>query len=172
MEAQEASKFISIESLYLQYSERIFNYIRSKIDNNEDAENLSQDVWMKLLERDSKISSETALSFLYKVAINIVNDYLRRLYVRDDSREEIERRYGEPISITPAQEYIAKEIAWFENYRVECLPTQRRIIYKMSRFDEMPVADIAEALSLSFRTVENHLRMGRRDVRDFITAIA
>lgn len=172
METRQNATTISIESLYRQYSERILKYICSRIDSQEDAENLSQDVWLKLLENNSPITADTALPYLYKVATNAINDYLRRLYVKNDSRQEVERKYAERVSVTPVHEYIAKEIAAFETAKVECLPTQRRIIYKMSRFEEMAVGDIAHALSLSFRTVENHLRMGRRDVRNFITAIA
>jgi RNA polymerase sigma-70 factor (ECF subfamily) len=38
----------------------------------------------------------------------------------------------------------------------------------MTRYEELPVSDIADRLQLSVRTVENHLRMGRKDVRDFM----
>ncbi len=40
----------------------------------------------------------------------------------------------------------------------------------MSRYEEKSVEDIASELSLSFRTVENHLRLGRRDVRQYMSA--
>ena len=172
MKTQSVSKTISVEDLFRNYSDRILNYIRTKIDNREEAENLAQDVWIKLLENEVAISADTALSFVYKVASNIVNDYLRKVYVRIDAREEVERTYTERCPLTPIQEYMAREVAFFEARRVECLPPQRRIIYKMSRFEEMAVGDIAQTLSLSFRTVENHLRMGRKEVREYITAIA
>ena len=42
----------------------------------------------------------------------------------------------------------------------------------MSRYDDMPVSDISERLSLSARTVENHLRLGRSDIRSYMSAIA
>lgn len=166
------SKTVSIEELYRLYAERIRKFIRTRVENREEAENLSQDVWIKLLGTDVEISSETALSYLYKVAVNIVNDYLRKIYIRIEALEEVERLYMERTIATPAQEYAALELARFEQQRVECMPAQRRTIYRMSRFEDMAVGEIAESLSLSFRTVENHLRMGRHDVRGFMSAIA
>lgn len=172
MESNHSYKPVKFDDLYRKYSERILNFISSRIDSREDAENIAQDVWMRMLESKIEICIETVSSYLYKIATNLINDYLRRIYVRNESAEEVERMYQSVNSTTPFQEYVTLELARFEAMRVECLPSQRRIIYKMSRFEEKPVADIAEALQLSFRTVENHLRMGRRDVRDYISAIA
>lgn len=172
MESNVSSNSRLIDNLYRTYSERILNFISSRIENREDAENLAQDVWMRVLDSKLEICEETVSSYLYKIASNLINDYLRRIYVRNESTDEVERMYNSVNTFTPFQEYITLELARFEAMRVECLPTQRRIIYKMSRFEEKPVADIAEALQLSFRTVENHLRMGRRDVRDYLSAIA
>lgn len=163
---------VSIDDLYRSYSERILNFISSRIDNREDAENIAQDVWMRVLESKMDICLDTVSAYLFKIASNLVNDYLRRIYVRNDSAEEVERLYTSVNTVTPYQEYVSMELERFEAMRVECLPNQRRIIYKMSRFEDKAVSDIAETLQLSFRTVENHLRMGRRDVRDFISAIA
>lgn len=172
METQQPTKSQTVAELYRSHSGRILNYIRTRIENKEEAENLAQDVWIKILESEVALATETALAYIYKVAANLINDYLRKLYVRIETREEVEKTYTERTPLTPLQEYMARELAAYEMVRVECLPPQRRTIYKMSRFDDMPVADIADSLQLSFRTVENHLRMGRKDVRSYIAAIA
>ena len=55
-----------------------------------------------------------------------------------------------------------------EKHRLSLLPPQRRIIYTMSRFESKSISDISEELNLSHRTVENHLRIGRHEMREFI----
>lgn len=55
-----------------------------------------------------------------------------------------------------------------EKYRLSLLPPRRRTIYAMSRFEDKSISDISAELNLSHRTVENHLRIGRHEVREFI----
>lgn len=153
---------------YVKHYHRVLGFISSRINSKEDAENLTQDVWLRLLEYDRPISEDTVISLLYTVACNLVNDYLRRLYRRRAAVEEISGCLQE-ADWSGESGVIARDIARLEKNRVECLPPQRRIIYIMSRYDDKSVDDIAGELSLSFRTVENHLRMGRRDVRAFMS---
>jgi hypothetical protein len=54
------------------------------------------------------------------------------------------------------------------NREVRIIPDQRRKVYELTRFEENSASDIAVMLNLSQRTVENHLRMGREEVRKYI----
>ena len=118
-----------------------------------------------------ELNEETLLSFLYTIARNQVNDYLRHLYIAQDVHSDLlngANIYAQDME----SEVSARDLALKERVRVECLPPQRRIIYMMSRYDEKSVEEISDALNLSTRTVENHLRLGRRDIRSFVSAIA
>lgn len=48
------------------------------------------------------------------------------------------------------------------------LSDQRRKIYTMNRFEEKSISEISTELNISPRTVENHLFVSRKVVRDFI----
>ena len=146
---------------------RVLGFVTSRINSPEDAENIAQDVWLRLLEYDKPISEDSLLPLLYTVATNLVNDYLRRLY-RSRAAYSAMFDCADELDSSCESGIFARDIAKIERERVECLPQQRRIIYVMSRFDDKSVADIADELSLSFRTVENHLRLGRRDIRSYM----
>lgn len=161
-----------IADSYRDNFQRILRYINSRINNICDAENLTQDVWVRVLTCDRELTAETMVSFLFTIARNIVNDYLRRLCHAMEAEETMEFELASQAVISPESEVSAADIASHELKRVECLPAQRRIIYIMSRFEDKNVEDIATELSLSSRTVENHLRLGRRDVRTYLSAIA
>ena len=62
---------------------------------------------------------------------------------------------------------IADDLASAEQRRLAIFPEQRRIVYTLSRYGDKIAIEIAEALQLSRRTVENHLFIGRREMREF-----
>lgn len=172
METIREGRNTYIARLYSENFNKILSYITSRINDSWRAEDLAQDVWLRLLTSSKEISSETALSYIYTIARNLVNDYLRNYYSAQEAGSEMARTATETDCINAESMMVADELARHEQKRVERLPAQRRIIYVMSRYEEKSVADIATELSLSLRTVENHLRMGRRDVREYIAAIA
>lgn len=55
----------------------------------------------------------------------------------------------------------------FLNKLLDKMPEKRRKIYERRRFYDESAKDIADVFSLSPRTVENQLRLGMRDVRQY-----
>ena len=159
-----------IEQCYRKYRESIKAYITYKINDAVLAEDLTQDVYLHLLEFGQIIRPETAKNMLYTVARNIVIDYLRRYYIRYSHSQTMDAMMLENKASTSHGESLvsAADIARHEQARMQLLPPQRRKIYNMVRFEEKKVPEVARELSLSVRTVENHLLIGRREVREYV----
>lgn len=173
MKNQGTARENIIAKSYTDHFGRILGYISRRVNDIYEAENLTQDVWARLLESNAEIEETSLLSLLYTIARNLVNDYLRHLYRTLGAVENLTpANYDDYTATDVESEIIAHDLARKEERYVECLPKQRRIIYVMSRYEDKSVDDIAGELSLSFRTVENHLRLGRKDVRGYISAIA
>lgn len=55
-----------------------------------------------------------------------------------------------------------------EKMKVLSLPEQRKVIYMKKRYEEKTSEEIAKELCLSKRTVEGHLLLARKQVREYI----
>lgn len=60
---------------------------------------------------------------------------------------------------------MVKELSEWETEAVNKLPLQRKIVYVMNRFQGLSKNEISVRLNVSVRTVDNHLYLGRKEVR-------
>lgn len=156
-----------IAASYTEHHRSVYQYIYYRIACKEEAEDLAQDVFLRLLEYKQLLLPETIKLLLFTIAKNLVTDYLRSYYRKQELTSYM---YEHAVTYTNDTEskIVADNLAAHERSRMQLLPPQRRTIYALSRFEDKSVADISAALQLSVRTVENHLRIGRKEVREYI----
>ena len=120
---------------YKSYHHSVYLYIYYKIGKDEEAKDLSQDVFLRLMDYKQILRPETVIP---------------------TCTNEVE------------SQIIANNLLTCEWERANQLPEQRRKIYIMSRFENKSSADIAAQLGISSRTVENHLFISRKEIREYI----
>ena len=152
---------------YKEYHQIILNYITYRITHRCEAEDLAQDVFVRLLDYKQMLRPDTVKFFIFTIARNLLTDYLRRYYKKQEITSYL---YDHAVTYTNETEshVIAKELSLLERHKLETLTAQRKKIYVMSRFDEKSISEISTELSISPRTVENHLFVSRREIREFI----
>lgn len=156
-----------IEDAYRTYRKEILGYIRFKLVTPDEAEDILQDVFMRVLDYKQMLRENTVLSFLYTIARNLVIDFNRRHSRRQVAFDYIYEVRGE-YNFDVAEKVHVKEILAWEQKRLQHFPAQRKLIYSLSRYQEKTVPEIADLLKISKRTVENHLLIGRKEMREFI----
>ena len=156
-----------IADSYVSYNNQVYLYILHKVNCREEAEDLSQDVFLRLMEYKQMLRPDTVKFFIYTISRNLVNDYLRRFYKKQEISSYM-YDHAETCTNDTESRIISDDLAALEQHKLSVLPTQRRKIYTMSRFEDKSIADISSELNLSHRTVENHLRIGRHEVREYI----
>ncbi len=167
MEDLKATTPCLITDSYKEYYTSVCSYIYYRINNWETARDLSQDVFLRLMDYKQMLRPDTVKYFIFTIARNLLNDYLRRYYKKQEITSYI---YDHAITYTNETEslIIAKELSLLEKHKLGMLSDQRRKIYTMNRFEEKSISEISTELSISPRTVENHLFVSRKVVRDFI----
>lgn len=156
-----------IADAYTDYHRSVYLYIYYKINSKDEAEDLSQDVFLRLIDCKQMLRRDTVKHFIFTIARNLVMDYLRRYYRRQEMTSYM-YDVAEKSSNGTESEIIARDLLVCERSRINLLPLQRQKIYAMSRFEYKTITDISEELRLSRRTVENHLFISRKEVRSYM----
>ena len=157
-----------ISDAYEVYSKPLYKYILFKIGYDEElAKDMMQDAFLKLLEHRGEIRIDTVKALLYVIVRNIIIDYVRKQERVHEFVSEYYFNYEESSNIVES-ELNAKEISLLEYAAVSSLSGQRRRVYSLSQFHHLSVDEIALKMNISNKTVENHLHIGRREVRNYI----
>ena len=69
---------------YEEYYQVILTYITYRITHRYEAEDLTQDVFVRLLDYKQMLRPDTVKYFLFTIARNIVIDYIRRYYKKQE----------------------------------------------------------------------------------------
>ncbi len=161
-----------ITDVYEGRRESLVQFITNRIHDAADAEDMSQDVFLRLLEMQDMICRETVDGFIFAIARNLIIDYIRRKrycveissYMFDTCSRSCEPSVEEKLHV--------RWILTSERKKVNSLPQRRKDIYYLSRYKDLSPAEIAERLNLSVRTVEKHLYLGRLEVRAYMKKVS
>lgn len=150
---------------YQEYRHIVLSFIACRIPYKYEAEDLMQDVFIRLWEHWAFVNKNTIWSLLFTIARNMVTDKIRRHYRQEDFVSYIYNNVREAgrNSIEDAMYY--RELKQIHHTAVETLPAKCRQIYNLSFEEDLSCPAIAKRLSLSSRTVEWQLLMARKKVR-------
>ncbi len=96
----------ALEAIYDQYNDRIYSYIYHRVGHAEIAEDLTGQVFMRMLEaiRTGHAWRASFSGWLYRIAHNLVVDYYRRrgraTFVDLDDAAPIQAHHGDPVHAT------------------------------------------------------------------------
>jgi RNA polymerase sigma-70 factor (ECF subfamily) len=151
---------------YEKYRQLILSYIIYRTNHRYEAEDLTQDVFVRLLDYKQMLREDTVRYFLFTIARNIVIDYLRRHYKKQEITSYI---YDTAVCSTgESDDLVVKDILALEKNKLQTFSDQRKKVYILSRFEGKTPFEISEELQLSKRTIENHLLIGRKIMRTYI----
>lgn len=143
--------------LFHLYGPKIHAFALSYLKNDADADELLQEVFLKLWEiRATLDSSRNIKSFLFKICINLIYDFIRRKNI-EKAYLDYSYQLGSHLSDNTWQEVIYNDMLNNLNQLVKNMPEQRQRIFRLSKEDGLSNDEIAQELKLSKRTIENQL---------------
>lgn len=151
--------------LYIRYSPRVYDLAFQFSGSEEEAADITQNVFFRLWERRELIVDISSLkAYLFKMTRNEILTLFRHRQVVRNYERLTQKSDSNPI-IEETPHVTTEELIQMVNLAIERMPEPRRRIFMMSRYDEMTYAEIAKNLNLSPRTVQYHIGKALSELR-------
>lgn len=146
------------EQLVARYGQAVFRLAYARTGNRQDAEDVTQDTFLRLVDRAPRFRDEEhCRAWLLRVAANRAADLTRAARRRGEQPLE----NAEQIAAPAEEEPLALSA-------VLALPEEYRVPVHLFYYEELPVARIAEILHLRQGTVRTRLSRARGMLRDML----
>ncbi|GAA4444911.1 RNA polymerase sigma-70 factor [Ravibacter arvi] len=146
--------------LFDHYKGPAMRFCHTIVKDEAEAENMLQDVFIKIWERRHQIKPELNFnSYLYTCLRNVSFDFLKKM----EKEQVLKQRYFERMGEQEQDESYEYEIRMSHlDSAVESLSTKRKQILKMSLEENKSYQEIASSLKISKNTVKNQLVKARQ----------
>ncbi len=159
--AQNAEKQQYVEALFLKYRHPLSNYLTRLLGSHDDASELLQETYIRLLQQENLSHIETnARAYLFKIATNLVLDKSRKdkARQRDLHQPFIDDGHPDESPSTATQLDWIKALELMKEVIREISPRCRRV-FILHHFKHMTYNEIADLLGVTTRTVERDMSL-------------
>lgn len=157
----------NIEQLIAKYQPLLKSFIKKRVPNKEDADDILQDVFYQLLRNINNVMNpiEQVTAWLYRVTRNIIiNKGIKKREeelptYQDDENDSILKDFSEVLfseddnSSSPEMEYL-RSLVWIElEIALSELPSEQKEIFEFTELDGIPVKEISQATGIPVNTL-------------------
>jgi RNA polymerase sigma-70 factor (ECF subfamily) len=155
-----------VSDYYTYHRDELLAFVSSRLGGSSEAEDLVQNVFLRLLTSNKMISEVTLPALVYTIAQRIIIDYYRRRTTFDEyehylrNTDEMDDSAESVLSIREITEQLERGLA-----RV---PENCREVYRLHIYGGMKVAEISKTLGEDYKSVEYRLGTARKAVRQMV----
>lgn len=155
----------NVEKLVKENQPRLKSFIRKRVSNKEDAEDILQDVFYQLTKafEDTASPIEQVTAWLYRVARNTIINKGKKKHEDEfpvsgyDEEGNILKDFSEILfnddNPTPETEYL-RSLVWQElETALSELPPEQREAFELTELDGLPVKDVALSMNIPVNTL-------------------
>ena len=162
----------AFEELVRNYDRSVLRLTMRLTDSTEDAQDIYQDTFIRAYRNIGQFRFECSFyTWIYRIAVNLCSDYLRRKEVRDryayserysgenDGREEtiLDRASEQRSGASPERAALNEELKKQILSALNKLSARERIVFELRHYEGLKLQTVAAILSTSENTVKNTL---------------
>ena len=164
------TKHTLITNYYIAHRDELLAYAVSRLGDCCLAEDIVQNVFLRLLTSDKVISAVTLPALVFAMTRNQVYDYFRHHIAVEQYEHYIK---GVCSELTTDESILsAREVMEQLERGLARLPENCREIYRLHIYDGMKVGEISRELGEGYKSVEHRLGAARKAMRQYLQKYA
>jgi RNA polymerase sigma-70 factor (ECF subfamily) len=164
------TKHTLITNYYIAHRDELLAYAGSRLGDSYLAEDIVQNVFLRLLTSDKMISEITLPALVFAMTRNQVYDYFRHHTAVEQYEHYIK---GVCSELTSDESILSvREVIEQLERGLARLPENCREIYRMHIYDGMKVGEISRELGEGYKSVEHRLGSARKAMRHYLRKYA
>lgn len=162
----------AFEMLFRTYYRPLCQYAYSFLNDRDEAEEVVQSAFINIWDKKGQFEIQTSLkAYLYRIVRNSCLNVIKHEKVKQQHVAH-EMVHAESTHESVSQSVISSELEEKIADAMKALPEQCRLVFQLSRFEELKYSEIAEQLNISIKTVENQigkaLKIMREQLKDYL----
>ena len=154
------------EKIFRTYYERLCNYANTFLNDIDEAEEMVQSAFLTVWEKHEQIEIHTSMkSYLYRSVYNGCLNRIKHNKVRSEYGSHYKSQ-ANMFSGDASEGVVEDELETLMKDAIELLPQQCRMVFKLSRLENLSYKEIAEQMGISVKTVENHMIKALKTLRE------
>ena len=155
----------AFQQLYELYSAKVYNTVLSYVQNEHDAEEVTQDVFTSIFRNAAKFKGNAAVStWIYRIAVNTSLNHLKR------KKRFSFLKPGASDTDTPDFDHPGILLENKENAKVlfkaiGSLPDKQKTAFILSFVEDLPRQEVADVMDISLKAVESLLQRAKKNLR-------
>ena len=160
----------ALETLVERYRRPLFGFILRMIDAREDADDIFQEVWIRAIRNLDRFDARNLLSWLFRIARNVIIDRSRKRRPEFSLQEEVGERFSREEGIasaapSPESDAAASDLQMRIAAAVHELPPEQRAVFVMRMDADLPFKEIARIEKISINTALARMRYALEKLR-------
>jgi len=164
----ESTKEAAFTKIIRKYQERLYWHIRRMVVNHEDANDVLQNMFIKVWKSLDNFREDSQLfTWLYRIATNESLTFLqqqkkRMAYSLSDDESPLINK------IKADEHFDERKLEWKLQLAIQKLPEKQRTVFNLRYFDEMPYEEMSRVLDTSEGALKASYHHAVKKIEDFI----
>ena len=162
---------IAFKDFYDSHNQKVYNIALNYMQNIQDAEEVTQDVFIKVYQNAEKFKGRSSITtWIYRITVNTSLNYLKSKKKNsaiqlNESHSNVQDFHHPGVKLEQKENSIALFKA------INKLPESQKTAFILSYIEDLPRNDVAEIMENSLKATESLLQRAKKNLREILVEL-